>query len=103
MMPIFKLILHRTYHRAGFFNVTVEFDRHVRADEGPVQLMLRDGKRAWTIKGRINRRANPNGTARIMGGRELRDWFQSHFRIKDMVEVDLSSVEVIRLRKARVR
>jgi hypothetical protein len=97
-MPIFKLTLHKTYYEKGFFNVTVDFDRYVRDDEGEVILHLTNtGQR---IKSRVDRRSNQNGTARIMGGSELRDWFQKYFGMMEVVNVDLSSKEVVRLGKS---
>lgn len=44
-MPIFMLTLHPTDYGQGFFNVTVDFDGYVRAEEGPVTLVLGDSDR----------------------------------------------------------
>lgn len=96
-MPIFNLTLHRTYYNQGFFNVTVDFDRFVRPQEGPVVLRL--GLRGPEIKGLINRRANRNGTPRIIGHSGLRNWFQKNFEPMGIVAVDLSSREIIVLHK----
>lgn len=96
-MPVFKLILYRTYYRQGFFNVTMDFDRYVSTQERPITLILNGEENP--IEGRITRKANPNGTARILGGVKLRDWFKANFRVKDLVEVDLSSPDAIRLKK----
>ena len=96
-MPIFNLTLHRTYYNQGFFNVTVDFDRFVRPQEGPVVLRL--GLRGLEIQGLINRRANRNGTPRIIGRTRLRDWFQKNFEPMEIVAVDLSSREIIVLYK----
>lgn len=92
-MPLFKLILQKTYYRQGFFNVTVDFDRFVRSTEGPVGLVL--GKSRDKIEGKINRSANRNGTARIMGGAKLRDWFCDTHKLGDVVDIDLSSFDPI--------
>ncbi len=92
-MPVFKLTLEKTYYRQGFFNITVDFDRFVRPTEGPVELVL--GKSGSRIEGKINRSANLNGTARIMGGSNLRDWFQANHTLGDVVDVDLSSMHSI--------
>lgn len=92
-MPIFNLTLQQTYFKTGFFNVGVGYDRYVRNTDGPVRLRLgRDGSE---IEGTINRRANNNGTARVMGGVALRNWFQSNFELMDTVAVDLASQDVI--------
>jgi hypothetical protein len=92
-MPIFNLTLHQTYYNQGFFNVTVEFDRFVRLEEGPV--ILRLGLNGPEIQAMINRRANQNGTPRIIGGARLRYWFQKNFEPMDIIAVDLSSREII--------
>ena len=94
-MTIFQLTVQQTYYAQGFFNVTREFDQYVRNTEGPVDLVLGDSKQ--TVKGRIDRRANLNGTARIHGGAPLRDWFQANFQPLEKVKVDFSSVETIRI------
>ena len=69
---VLRLRLWKTYYNKGFFNIPLEFD-HLVGDEGTLTLELRGNQ---PIEGRVNRRANPNGTARIMGGADLRDWFQ---------------------------
>ena len=76
-MPPFRLTLEKTYYRQGFFNVTVDFDRFIRPTEGPVELIL--GTSGRKIHGKVNRSANLNRTARIMGGSKLRDWFQENY------------------------
>ena len=96
-MPIFSLTLHRTYFNQGFFNVTVDFDRFVWSQEGPV--ILRLGLGGPEIEGTINRRANRNGTPRIMGGTKLRDWLQKNYEPLAKVPVDLSTSEIIVLYK----
>ncbi|MGI0016747.1 MAG: hypothetical protein ACREBU_25265 [Nitrososphaera sp.] len=93
---IFPLKLHKTYYERGFFNVTVEYDKFVRSTEGTVDIVLSGNKH---ITGNINRSANKNGTARIMGGVQLRNWFQENFQVNDTIEVDLTLPDVIRLMK----
>jgi len=92
-MPLFRLRLEKTYYRSGFFNVPREFDRFVRSTDGPIELIL--GASGLKIEGKINRRANLNGTARIMGGSKLRDWFQANYKPGDQIDVDLGSFDSI--------
>ena len=73
--PVFYLELWPTYYKQGFFNVPRRFDRLV-GDEGSVTLKLRGH---GPIDGYVNRRANGNGTARVLGRVALRDWFQENY------------------------
>ena len=81
---VFHLRLEKTYYERGFFNVTRDFDHLVRSDDGPISLQLGDG---WSMEGNVNRRAQRNGTARVMGGACLRDWFQQNYTKGDRVPV----------------
>ncbi len=94
-MQPFQLVLHETYYQNGFFNVAVAFDQFVRSENGPIRIYL--GNTDDYVDGRVDRTANQNGTARIFGGRELRDWFQGNFKVKDTVLVKFLSPEVILL------
>lgn len=85
-MNHFPLKLHKTYYNQGFFNLRVDWDRIVRKDNGPVVIELLFGhKLEWWV----DRSANPNGTARVFGRVELRNWFQRHYRQGDVVEIIL--------------
>lgn len=90
--PVFALRLEDTYYRQGFFNVTVDYDRHV-GPAGPVELVLGD----TSVPGRIDRKAQRNGTARIDGKAALRDWFHKGYSQGDMVPVRFRSPEVLEL------
>ena len=80
---VFRLKLGQTYYNKGFFNVARRFDDLV-GGEGSVTLVLRDDR---PIEGKVNRTDNLNGTARIIGGVVLRDWFQRTYSKGDTVEV----------------
>ncbi|GHT83992.1 hypothetical protein FACS1894137_06440 [Spirochaetia bacterium] len=71
----FILILHRTYRRQGFFNITVENDHYFGPDGNAINIFIDDIPNP--IIGHINRTANTNGTARIMGNVALRNWFEN--------------------------
>ncbi|OFE13435.1 hypothetical protein PHACT_10035 [Pseudohongiella acticola] len=83
--PTYDLTLHKTYYEKGFFNLGVSVDKYVRPQSGEVKLFLGSSKRILT--GKVNREANLNGTPRIHGGSELRDWFFKNFKMKDQVVV----------------
>lgn len=77
----------------------MDYDRYVRNGEGAVLLQL--GKGGAKIHAKVNRSANAYGTARIMGGIALRNWFFKNFKPMDNVNVDLSSTEIIVLEGSR--
>ena len=83
--PTYGPKLHKTYYDKGFFNLGIEVDRFVRADSGPISIRL--GNSQVEIQAKVNREANLNGTPRVMGGAELRNWFQRNFRELEVVEV----------------
>lgn len=93
-MSNYRLKLYKTYYFKGFFNVPVDFDRFVNAEEGIITLKLGHDK---LVKGRINRKANNNATPRIHGNRELRDWFMENFKIMDEVNVRFVDLNTIHL------
>jgi hypothetical protein len=99
-MPLFDLTLHKTYYKQGFFNVPVDYQGYVRPSDGPVELIL--GTSGTRIEGRVDRRANQNGTPRIFGGAKLRDWFQRNCAQGGIVRVDLSSFDSIQFRTSHV-
>lgn len=93
--PTYQLTLHKTYYEKGFFNLGVSVDRYVRPQSGEIRLVLGASNR--TLAGRVDREANPNGTPRIHGGPELRDWFFRNFNLKDRVLVTITSPNEIRI------
>ena len=85
MYPRYTLVLGNTYYNKGFFNLGVDVERHITYEEGSFEIFVGEEKRK--ITGRVSREANQNGTPRIYGGAELRDWFQANFRKGDRVDV----------------
>lgn len=92
----FVFTLQPTYYRSGFFNVGVASEHYLGADGETIELFLGDA--STPILGTINRRANMNGTPRVMGGTGLRDWFQAIGSVMDLVTVEVMSPTSIRLR-----
>lgn len=91
----FLFVLQPTYYRTGFFNVSVSSQRFFGADGETIELFL--GSSQQPILGTINRRANLNGTPRIMGGTGLRDWFNANAAISGEIFVEVLSPTAIRL------
>ncbi len=91
----FRFILHPTYLRSGFFNVRVSDQKYLGADGEKIEIFL--GNARQPVLGTINRRANPNGTPRIMGGTALRDWFKAQAREMEAIAIQVFSPTSIRL------
>lgn len=91
----FSFVLQPTYYRTGFFNVGVSAQKYLGADGETIELFLGDGFKP--IMGTINRRANTNGTPRVMGGPRLRDWFNEIGAVSDKISVEVLSPISIRL------
>lgn len=79
----------------GFFNVSVDFERHLTTTEGPISIFL--GDEAQPLTGRITRTAQANGTPRIYGNKPLADFFQKNFRRGGFVSVEIVSPEAVRI------
>jgi hypothetical protein len=92
----FSFILEPTYYRTGFFNVSVSAQKFLGADGETIELFL--GTSEQPILGTINRRANANGTPRIMGGTGLRNWFKASAAVSANISVEVLSPTAIRLR-----
>ena len=88
-----------TYYRTGFFNLSVAAGKHIGADGETIELFL--GSESQPILGTINRRANTNGTPRIMGGTGLRNWFNANSSVMGGIAVDVFSPASIRLKPAK--
>lgn len=97
--PVYNLTLHKSYYDKGFFNLGVDIEKFVRPDSGPISIILGDSKAC--IEGHVSRTANRNGTPRIFGGIKLQHWVQSHFTLKDIINVYILSPEKILLRKPK--
>lgn len=95
----YRRTIEEAYYNGGFFNVVKDFDRFVREKEGTITLRLIAEDSQEDIEGEVNRRVNPNGTTRILGKAKLKKWFQYHFNIGEVVEVNFINDDLILLRK----
>ena len=94
-----QLTLHETYREQGFFNAGVLHDPFVRERNGEVVLVLVTREKEDRITATVDRKATGNGTARIMGGRRLRDWFRATCPVGAELEVDFSKEDEFRIRR----
>ena len=85
MKSKYQLKLHKSYYEKGFFNLGVDVERYLTYEEGIIDILV--GKGEQKIEGRITRKANQNGTPRIYGRSELRDWFQDNYKKGEKVQV----------------
>jgi ribonuclease VapC len=89
-----KIDLGKTYCRQGFFNVPVEYDHLLGADGEAIEIHVEG---LPPMIGSINRTAQRNGTARVMGRKALRSYFQATFHPGDQLTVLIESPRKIRL------
>jgi hypothetical protein len=87
--PSFVLTLHKTYYNMGFFNVSVDYDRYLGNDLENIDIYC--GSQPTLVVGYINRSANRNNTPRIMGGADLKRWFQQNSEVNGRLRIDIMS------------
>ncbi|EPN1929033.1 GIY-YIG nuclease family protein, partial [Cronobacter dublinensis] len=85
-----------TYWRRGFFNVPVVSTQKFGKDGENIKIVLRDGMSSITAM--INRTANQSGSPRIMGGVELRQYFQINYTIGDVVPFEVITQNLMKLK-----
>jgi hypothetical protein len=96
---VFTVALAPTYHRTGFFNVGVADQHWLGGDGDTIEMFL--GTAENPVTGTINRRANGNGTPRVMGGTAARDWFAKEGHPGDVLRVEVYSPHSTRLHVVR--
>ncbi len=96
----FEFRLQPTYFSRGFFNVAKEHSDKLGEDGQQIEIYCGDLPTPLTAV--INRQSNGNGTPRILGGVQLRNWIQSVFTAGDSVLVDVYSPVSIRLSRAGI-
>lgn len=84
-----------TYWHRGFFNVPVVSSQNFGKDGENITIVLSDG--VSTITAMINRTANQSGSPRIMGGVELKQYFQRNYAIGDVVPFELITQNMMKL------
>lgn len=93
------LVLRQTYFEQGFFNIRNSDSEYFANHNSPIEIKLGlTGDKI--IKGLINRTANINGSPRIMGGKELKNWFNSNFKPNELFVLEIISPVSIWLYKS---
>lgn len=95
-VPTFRLKLGSAYYKQGFFNVPTAYERYVGAHGAVLQIQLEGVAR--NVQARVNRKANANGTPRIMVGTALKSWFHARFKQGEVLRVEIESPSRMRLR-----
>jgi hypothetical protein len=81
----FSIALGQAYFEGGFINPGVEASQHPGDADDPSIVYL--GSREERVASFINRRANGNGSVRIIGNnRRIAEWVQAHFQRGDVVQ-----------------
>lgn len=93
----FEILLGQTYFNQGFFNVSKEYSNLFGSDNANIDIHL-DENIDNPLKGYINRTANKNGTPRIMGGKELKNWINNNHKLNELLKVEIISPVAIRLK-----
>lgn len=96
VLTTLNILLGQAYYNQGFFNVGREHSEMFGANNTTIDIQLGSGGDP-TIQGYINRTANKNGTPRIIGGIELRNWIKNNFKPNDTMKVDIISPIAVRL------
>lgn len=92
----FEVILSPTYYNQGFFNVRRKYSDRFGEDQGIIKIQLGQD-RSLCIDGLIDRRANQNGSPRILGRKPLKDWIKSNFNQGDVLVIEIFSPNSIKL------
>lgn len=96
----FAIKLGQTYYQQGFINPGVEASKHIGKHGEPIIVYL--GGRSDSVNSFINRTANLNGSARLVGNnRRIAEWFQRNFRPGDIVKGAVLDANHILLRTQR--
>ena len=75
--------------KKDIFNIGVDAEKYIRKDNGEILIYLGESK--IPLKGKVDRKANQNGTPRIFCGPEFIRWVQKHYRLKEKVDLNIVS------------
>lgn len=92
----FSINLGKKYYNEGFFNTGVEYSKLFGNDKDDIKIQLGDDVNRYTL-GHINRTANSNGSPRIFGGRELKNWIQTELKFGEEFNVKVINPTFIKV------
>ncbi|RRN96456.1 GIY-YIG nuclease family protein [Pectobacterium aquaticum] len=91
----FTFNMAETYWKRGFFNVPAFGKDEFGSDGDEIKIIFHDG--ATSVIGIINRTANRTKSPRIMGGVDLKKYFQETYNIGDVVSLEVITPHAIKL------
>jgi hypothetical protein len=93
-LPSFTVKLGTASYDYGFINPGIKVDKHIGGHGIAALIYL--GNMNDCVQTKINRTANLNGTARILGRADVSRWFQRNFKMNGLVNaVVLSPTEIL--------
>lgn len=95
--PSHTFYLRPTYYKMGFFNVPIAAEKYYGKDKENIEIIC--GNTKQIINGYIYRSVNKTYAPRIMGGVELRNWFQKNFEINQILDVSILNPNKIYINK----
>jgi hypothetical protein len=98
-VPAFELKLGKAYYNQGFFNVPIALSNNFASHSEEIEIYT--GANEEPIIGYINRTANTNSTPRIMGGKDLRNWIMSNFKLGEHFKVNINTTNSVTLLPVR--
>ncbi len=87
-------ILGKSYYDRGFFNLKTSYSHLVGDDKTDIQIVVGEKQ---SIPGKISRTANVSNTARIIGNKALKMWFQENAKINGELRITFISKKKIKL------
>ncbi len=95
----FEVKLGKAYFDKGFFNVRQQYSELFGIANQVIQINLVANGKTDSIFGYVNRAANPNGSPRIMAGKDLTSWIQNNYKLGDIMKVEVIDDISIRILK----
>ena len=90
--------LGKSYYERGFFNLKTAYSHLVGEDKDEIQIILvGENQEKETIRGRVNRTANSSKTARIIGNKPLKVWFEENTKINTELRITFISKKKIKI------
>lgn len=94
--PSYRFLVGYMYLENGFFNVPMRYSRLFGRDREKIKILC--GADKQTIYGQIDRSSNTNASPRVVGGEQLKSWFDAHAGLNHPVDIDILAPNAIWIR-----